>query len=149
MALQEKYIVLCDEVRQELNGKYILLGVYTPDMAVGQLPIVVPALTFFVVMMDDRPDQHQFRLSLQHLETGQVIAQGMGGFQTHRPGMVAIPIRVGPIQFAGAGAYTFSLRIDDAREPITHSFNILLNITPQQQTAPGGGMLGGPRLGAD
>ena len=107
MALQEKYIVLCDEVRQENNGKYILIGVYAPDIALTQLPAVLPVLTFFVVMTDDRPDQHQLRLSLQHLETGQVIAQGMGSFQAQRPGLVAIPLRISPVQFASAGAYTF------------------------------------------
>ena len=145
MALTEKYIVLCDEVRQESTGKFILLGVYTPDLSVPQLPAVLHILTFFVVLMDDRPSQHQFRLSVQHLETGQVVAQAMGGFQVPRPGMVPLPLRISPIQFASAGAYTFSLYIDDAREPITHSFNVLLNLTPQQATAvPGpGGMFGG------
>lgn len=148
MALTEKYIVLCDDVRQEINGKFILLGVYTPDLAVPQLPALIPALTFFVVMNDDRPDQHQFRLTVQHLETGQVVAQAMGGFQVPRPGMVALPLRVSPIQFASAGAYTFSLYIDNMREPVTHSFNVLLNIAPQQAppiqgAGPVGGMFGG------
>jgi hypothetical protein len=137
MALQEKYIVLCDEARVENNGKFFLIGVYSPDIAVGQLPAVLPALTFFVVLQEDRPDNHQFRLSISHLESGQVIAQGMGSFQTARPGMVSLPIRVSPIQFTSAGPYTFSLHLDNARDPITFSFTVLLNITAQQQTIPG------------
>jgi len=137
MALQEKYIVLCDEVRQENNGKYLLLGVYSPDIAVGQLPAVLSVLTFFVVLQEDRPDNHQFRLSVSHLESGQVVAQGMGGFQTARPGMVALPIRISPIQFTSAGPYTFSLHFDNVRDPLTFSFSVLLNITAQQQAIPG------------
>jgi hypothetical protein len=146
MALTKEYIVLCDEVRQEINGKFLLLGVYTPDIAVAQLPMIIPVLTFFVVMQDDRPDQHQFRLSVQHLETGQIVAQGMGGFRTPRPGLVPLPVRVSPIQFTNAGAYTFSLYMDNANDPITYSFNVLLNVMQQQQGAQGGGgMLGGQR----
>ena len=137
MALQEKYILMCDEVRQENNGKYILLGVYVPDIAVGQLPATLPTLTFFVVMQEDRPDNHQFRLTVSHLESGQVIAQGMGGFQTARPGMATLPIRISPIQFTRAGPYTFSLHLDNVRDPLTFSFSVLLNITTQQQAIPG------------
>jgi len=140
MAIQEKYIIMCDEVRIELNGKFFLIGVYTPDMAVTQLPTIVPVLTFFVMMNDDRPDRHQFRVSIQHLETGQIVGQGMGGFQTGRPGLIALPVRISPIQFASAGAYTFSLYMDDARDPMTYSFNVLLNVVQQQ--LPGGGMVG-------
>ena len=137
MPLRKEYVVLCDEVRQENNGKFILIGVYAPDMTVTQLPATLAFLTFFVVMTDDRPDQHQFRLQVANLETGQVVAQGMGGFQSQRPGMVVLPIRIGPIQFASAGAYTFSLNMDNERDPITHSFNVLL-VTPQQPTGIGG-----------
>jgi hypothetical protein len=141
MAIKEKFILLCDEVRQENNGKFMLIGVYTPDVAVPQLPVVLKQLTFFIALDDDRPDQHQIRFELQHLESGLKIAQGMGGFQAQRPGYLALPIGIGPLQIASAGAYTFSLYFDNSNSPITHSFNILLNIpTPQQQQAPGGGM---------
>ena len=143
MAITLKYIVLCDEVRQENNGKLILLGVYLPDIAVPQVPIVLPVLTFFVVLETDRVSQHQFRLNLQHLESGQTVASGMGGFQNQRPGMVTLPVRIGPVPFTGAGAYTFSLHIDNEREPITHSFNVLLNVMTQQQP----GMPGLPPMG--
>jgi hypothetical protein len=145
MALTEKYIVMCDEVRIEMNGKLILMGVYTPDMTVAQLPTVAPVLTFFVMLQDDRPDNHQFRLSVQHLETGHVVAQGMGGFQTPRPGLVPLPVRISPIQFSSAGAYTFSLFMDNVPNPITYQFNVILNVTPQLPGVPGGGALGGPR----
>jgi hypothetical protein len=143
MALQEKYTIMCDEVRQEINGKFLLLGMYTPDIAVPQLPIVLPVLTFFVVLTDDRPDNHQFRLSIQHLESGQVVAQGMGGFQSQRPGLVTLPVRISPMQFTNAGAYTFSVHFDNVRDPITHSFNVILNITAAQQPGAQPGMIGG------
>jgi hypothetical protein len=46
--ITQKYILMCDEVRQEINGKLFIIGLYTPDMAVPQIPYAIPSLTFFM-----------------------------------------------------------------------------------------------------
>jgi hypothetical protein len=133
VAINQKYILVCDEVRQENNGKFMVIGLYTPDMTLPQIPFVLPSLTFFIALDSDRPGTHQCRISLQHLETGQVLAQGMGGFGFLRPGLATFPIKFNNVQIMGAGAYTFSLTIDGERDPITTSFNVILNVAPQGQ----------------
>jgi hypothetical protein len=133
VAISAKYVLVCDEVRQENNGKFIIVGLYTPDLVVPQIPTVLPALTFFVGLDSDRPQNCQFRINLQHLETGQVVAQAMGGFTIQRPGLGPVPIRFGNLQLNAQGAYLFNLQIDGEREPITASFSVNLAVAQQGQ----------------
>jgi hypothetical protein len=133
VAITSKYILVCDEVRQENTGKFLIIGLYTPDMTVPQLPFLLPHLTFFVALETDRPGNYGFRLQLQHLDSGARLADGMGGFGVLRPGMAVFPIRMQNIQIAASGSYMLSISIDGEREPITTSFNVILNIPAQQQ----------------
>jgi len=134
MAITSKYIIVCDDVRREDNGKIILIGIYLPDMAVPQIPFAMPTLTFFLVLDSDRPGNFPFRMKLEHLESGKALVEGMGAIPINVPGQVVMPIKMGNVQFAGAGAYSFSLTIDGQKEPIVTSFNVILVIpgAPQQ-----------------
>jgi len=133
MAITPRYVLVCDEVRQENTGKFIIVGLYTPDLIVGQIPVVLPGLTFFIGVESDRPGNYQCRISLQHLETGQLVAQGMAGFTIQRPGFGPIPIRLANLQLNAIGAYVFTLQVDGEREPITASFSVNLVVTQQAQ----------------
>jgi hypothetical protein len=43
------FTIFCDEVRQEINGKLLFLGVYTNEMLIaGTMPIALPVFTAFV-----------------------------------------------------------------------------------------------------
>jgi hypothetical protein len=142
MPILPKYIVLCDEIRQEVNGKFILLGVYMPDMTLSQLPFVIPALTFFVVLESDRPGNYQARFSLESLESGQKLFEGMGAVGFAKPGTGVLPIGVRNVMIQMAGTYVFTLNLEGQKDPITHSFNIFL--VPQQQPGfPPGGFIPG------
>lgn len=131
-----RYILACDQVRREDNGKFIIIGLYTPDMAVQQIPFAMPTLAFFMCLESDRPGNFQFRMRLDHLESGRVLAEGMGGVQFNLPGLGFFPVQLGGLQFPGAGAYTLSLTFEGQREPITHQFNVLLNV-PGAPGTPG------------
>ena len=38
MPLNQKYILVCDDVRREDTGKQLIIGLYTPNVVVTQLP---------------------------------------------------------------------------------------------------------------
>ncbi len=130
MAITQRFSVVCDDVRQENNGKYIIVGMYTPDMAVSQLPFVLPILTFLVWLESDRPGGFPFRMKLEHLETGKVLADGMGMANFQKPGVGISAIRLGGIQFSSPGAYTFSMQFDGQPEKLLTQFAVILNIAP-------------------
>jgi|ERR1019366_4681184 hypothetical protein len=137
MAISPKYVLVCDEARQEITGKFIIIGLYQQDLVTAQLPVVLPGLTFFVGVESDKPGNYQCRITLQHLESGQTVAEGMGGFGIQRPGFGSFPIRLPNLQLNAVGAYLFSLTIDGEKDPITASFNIILNVAqPGRATFP-------------
>lgn len=130
MSLQSKYILMCDEVRQEVSGKLLIIGLYTPDIGLTQIPFTLPYLTFLLNMESDRPGSYQMRFTLSHLESGQQIANGMGGFAVQRPGQLVIPVPIPGVRFSAPGAYTFSLHVEGERDPFTSSFAVQL-LAPQ------------------
>jgi len=69
MALIHQYTLLCDEVRQENNGKFFIIGLYTPDVAVPAVPFALPALSFFNVIKSDAPGTFEFTFKFTHLGT--------------------------------------------------------------------------------
>jgi hypothetical protein len=138
MPITQKYSIMCDDVRQENNGKFIIIGAYTPDMAIAQIPFVVPTLTFFVWLESDRPGNFPFRIKLENLESGKTLAEGMGMMQFQKPGSGVTAIRLGGIQFAGPGAHVFSLQFEGQNEKLLTQFSVILNVAPpnvQQQGA--------------
>ncbi len=124
-ANSQRFSVMCDEVRQEINGKLFVIGMYTPDMAVAQLPFVAPTLTFLLWLESDTPGNFQFQMTLNHLESGRVVAQGMGGVQIARPGVGITPIRMTGVPFTAVGAYTFAVKFEGQEALVTH-FSIIL-----------------------
>lgn len=136
MALTHRYTLLCDEVRQENNGKFIILGLYTPHMTVPQIPFPVPAVTFFICLDSDRPEQLQFNVRLTDLTNGQQIAQAMGMMTIVRPGMGISVIRFPNVVFQNPGTYTFEMRIGTEPAPVVlHQFDVLL-VPPQATGFP-------------
>jgi hypothetical protein len=132
-----KYILMCDEVRQEINGKILILGLYTPDMSIPQAPFLLGSLTFFAVLESDRPGNFQSRFEIQHLDTGQKIAEGMGAFGIPKPGMGVAPIQLRNLTIPNGGTYVFSLKIEGQSDPITYSFNVILAPPQQMGFQPG------------
>src|ERR1700722_15575267 len=121
MPIAHKYTLMCDDVRQENTGKFIVIGLYTGNMTVPQLPAVLPFLTFFMFVEADRAGQFPIRMRLESMESGQRLIEGMGMLAEQRPGTGASPIRVGPVQFQTQGTYNFVVQIEGQPEPIVTS----------------------------
>jgi hypothetical protein len=136
MPITQKFSLVCDEVRQENNGKFLVVGMYTPDMTVTSIPYVAPTLTFLSWLESDRPGQFQFRMRLAHLESGASLAEGMGGIGFAKAGVGIVPVRFLGVPFSNPGPYTFTMQFDGQDALITH-FSVTL--VPQAVT---GGFMG-------
>lgn len=136
MAINHKYTLICDDVRQESNGKFIVIGLYTANMTVPQVPFVLPSITFFMFMHSDRPGNFPFRMRLETMENGQRLVEGMGMMGVQRPGPGACPIRIGPLQIQAPGTYNLVVTFDGEPEPIVTIFEVV--IAPQGQIGPQG-----------
>ena len=121
-----KYALICDEVRREDNGKLIIIGMYTPNMAVPQLPFVLPQLTLFVHLESDATGHAGLHMKLQRLEDGQTLVEAHGGLVFQRPGGGLSHLTFGNVRFMAAGAYNFILEIEGQKEPLIVPFNVIL-----------------------
>jgi hypothetical protein len=124
-----KYTLVCDDVRREDNGKLIIIGLFTPDIVVPQIPFVFPMLTVFQVIESTRVGQFQFRSSLELLETGTKIAQAIGMVESKQPGILLNILRLGNLKIQSPGTYTFTTEFDQSGEPIVYSFQVNLRQT--------------------
>jgi hypothetical protein len=131
--ISHKYTLVCDEVRQEINGKFIILGLYTPDIVVPQIPTTLPSLTFFQCLESDRPGHRSLTLRLEHLETGRKLIEAHGGVFFQKPGLAVAPVKFGNVQFQGAGLYSFVVEIEDQPDPIITQFSVILRIPVQPE----------------
>jgi hypothetical protein len=134
MPLRHKYTLVCDDVRVENNNKLFVIGLYAGIITVPQIPFVLQSLSFAQAFEDDRPEQLQFRATLQHLDSGLVLAQAMGMMGIAAPGQGMSVIKFAPLQINQVGGYVFAVTIDGVAEPITTNFDVRLN--PQPQVMP-------------
>jgi hypothetical protein len=128
MAIKQNFTLICDEVRREDNGKLMILGVYTPDIAVPQIPVVLPTLTFFQSLQSDRAGNWNITMRLQHLETRANVFEVVGGIGFQVPGCSVHPIRFANVQFTTAGVYSFIQEIEGQAEPLVTQFSVVLSI---------------------
>ena len=127
MAITHKYTLICDDVRQENTGKFLIIGVYQGVVGVQQIPIGLPnGLTFFQGWDADRPEQVDMKVKIQHLETGQSIIEARAGMQVLRPGHAMLPLKLAPIQFNAYGAYNLVVEVDGQKDPVIIDFIVQL-----------------------
>jgi hypothetical protein len=131
MAITHKYTLLCDEFRQENNGKFLIIGLYTPDIVVPIVPFALPNLTFFTVLESNEMADLGFNFRLTSAASGETVLAGGSGKMRVNAGMGVIPIRFGPLQLPSAGQYKFTIEIAES-ESITHEFRVVLS----QQVGP-------------
>ncbi len=143
--IREKYTIICDEVRQENNGKFIIIGVYQGTIAIPQIPFILPSLTFFQALEGDRPGMWNVKMKLQHLESGKNVFEGMGAVNFQRPGPGISALRFPNVPLLAPGAYNFVQEFEDQKDPIVTAFDVMLVVPQQtQQQMPG---LPGMRIG--
>lgn len=131
MPITQKHVIMCDDVRREDNGKFIIIGMYTPDLAVPQIPFIMPTISFFAWLESDRPGSFPFRMRLENLESGQALTEGMGMMQFAQQGVGVTLIRFGGVQFTRPGAHVFSISVEGQSERLLTQFSVILAI-PQQ-----------------
>ncbi|MES2223229.1 MAG: hypothetical protein V4587_19945, partial [Acidobacteriota bacterium] len=116
MAIKHRFTLMCDEIRREDNGKFIVLGLYTPNISLMSLPAILPALTFFQYLEADRLGSFSQRISLNSLETGKVIASNTSMLNVQPQANVIAPwtvlnaIGFRNVMIDRAGAYNLSVQ---------------------------------------
>jgi hypothetical protein len=100
MTLTVENVIICDDARQEISGKYILIGVYTGILGTRRLPLNFRPTWWLQVRGASGPHKYDFRVLAPNnvsLFEGQIeFALGTEG-----PGAFAIPRGTLQIQSTG------------------------------------------------
>jgi hypothetical protein len=137
------FVVPCDEVRQEINGKFIALGIYSERLVVPQFPFQM-AMSFFlwVKAKPDREYESEYEVILEPEE--KPAARFGFGFKsgenmTERAG---IPLPAVPLNIGQAGALVlrdFQTKKELLRLPIIRGETTSSEpLVSQSQPAPQG-----------
>lgn len=127
--ITHNYTVMCDEVRREDNGKFLLLGVFADAILFNSFPTTMMGLSFFVKIHFDVPGIYGMSMRLERLEGGEPIHVADGAITAAQRGPAFVPIRTPPITFDRSGGYNFVIEFENS-EPILYSFSVDLSPKP-------------------
>ena len=102
--------LLCEQVRQEINNKFTIVGTFSGDVHVASFPAVFLASIYLQLYAKDAG---QFSVELQITSPGKdqpnqlMIALGA---EITAPGPTVVPMPQFPIQSEGPGEITIELR---------------------------------------
>lgn len=67
-------VLFCDDIRNELGGKISLMGLYTKDLVVPEIPYILPTLGLFVTLaFDDIEVVNGMEVCVSHAGIDQTI----------------------------------------------------------------------------
>src|SRR5262245_38266856 len=128
--------LICEEVRQEANGNFFLVGVID-FVRVPQLPVTAFKLSVFNRWTSGLG---VFTESVRFIAPDQttVLRKSEVKFQMKDPGINATTVTLfGNVEFASAGAYYLEVLVDDVMK-IRYPINLVV-VTPPTPPHPGPG----------
>src|SRR5689334_21609324 len=126
--------ILCEEVRQEANGNFILIGVID-FVRVPQLPVTAYKLSVFNRWT---AGIGAFTESVRFIAPDQttVLLKSDVKFQMKDPGINATTVTLfGNVEFATPGAYFVQVLVDDVMK-IRYPVNLIVVTPPNQGQGP-------------
>src|SRR5262249_52639797 len=118
-------VIVCEDVRQEVSGKEILIGVYNDSIILSTFPGLLPQLVIRVVVKI--LDQMATKFTLSIKDPHQNILKTWAGTFAHGldyKSPVVLGFRVLAISFIGQGNYSVHLGIDDEPVELIHEFQV-------------------------
>jgi hypothetical protein len=115
MALIHEYTLVCDEVRQENNGKYLVIGLYAPGIIFQRFPATLNKLTFFTCLRPQESGTWELAFRLSHLDTGAIVGpEGKVKIEIRVQSNATyprtyVPLVIPGIQFQMPGLYALTL----------------------------------------
>jgi hypothetical protein len=100
--------VICEQIRKEVNGKDILIGVYSADLIVASFPAIVP-LSFWLMLFADRPGPLALEFRILGVDGAAIAGFDASGDITAKGfGTLSAPIL--PVPLSGPGSLKFEWR---------------------------------------
>ena len=130
MKLAKKiYVIVCDDIRMEVDNKVSFMGVNPGDFVVDEVPTVSPSLAFMIVLEEPKIKFKQLELIIKapkikpDIITFDAPPEGYGKNEDIR-----MLFKLSPFRINAEGKVTFQIRLSDSEKVTTiHTFNIIKN----------------------
>jgi hypothetical protein len=129
--------VLCDEVRQEVNGKYILIGTYNGIVVVADFPAQLQVSWWIQIFPKETG---KFDLDIQLIKDGKdTIIKADLGYEVHAKDWAAMVLPKIPVPIHGPGKMQLQMKLkSEAKWSIVQTFevrkgSVTVTIPPAQQ----------------
>ena len=103
--------VFCDDIRQELDGKLILIGVYGPEITVSKIPST-PHLSLWARVKGLSAGDHKFTLKIQAPSASKPIEMPGVIDATESETIAALSFVRFPVKIEHAGDISVTLTVD-------------------------------------
>lgn len=128
-----KSVVLCDDVRIENNGKYLLLGVYTGGVVFGAPePLILPSFRAFITAFTDlQVIEGEVRVRAESGDASLLttnIRMERSGVNNSDVTRLDISIPIGPIQFTSIGKYLVEYNFGGKQWNLIDEFEVIVAV---------------------
>lgn len=119
------YSVFCDDIRQEINGKITMVGIYTDRLLVTSLPTVLPKLCLALSIATDKSRMFEdlsvigtfgadevFKIELQKEQIQNIVAQAPKSENPAKFFTVQLNAILTPFQLQRTGKLTIEVIAD-------------------------------------
>ena len=105
--------LLCDEVRQEDNGKFIAIGIYRGSVQFSKFP-TGKGFTVLFQIKDMKPAEN-YSLGFKVLVGGKKIQEIAGTLTNTSPGIEWLPVQINAVEFTEETNLKIYAKVDEQR----------------------------------
>lgn len=104
-------VVACDDIRQEINNKAILIGVYSGSIVVPSFPADI-GVAWWIQLNADKMGKYEVEVRV--LKDGNsTLLRGILALDVHTPGWSTIALPRAPLQLQGPGHLELEIKLKD------------------------------------
>lgn len=96
------HAIACDDIRQETNGKFILIGAYSGNIGLPFFPIQI-AIGFWILAKPSQKGDYQVQFRVKGPEDDEVLAGGQMNVHVQEQENTALVIPPMPLSIRSAG----------------------------------------------
>lgn len=126
--------MICDDIRQEANGKRMFIGVYNENIIVAVVPIMIPQLTFYSKWDITETPIKKFELKIVQpngKEIGPIISELPSPSPESKGRKAIVQIGLSPFNIEATGEYKIEAKVNDIDYNTIASFKVILLSPPQ------------------
>ena len=124
---KENYIILCDDVRQEVGNKISLMGIYGKDIIIPDIPYILPRLCIFLRAREVKIEIQDLKVVVKLPQSDPITMEIPAPPNQKIPHDMQIGMTIAPLNINGEGEAKIDIfQKDEPKKPlISHHFNLV------------------------